>query len=69
MTSLDYDGVSIHVKKRHTSKIFRLSEEFDLSPVKTLNLALDVGLSKIDEDLRHKKTSRYLKKLSDGGVQ
>ena len=63
----DHNDVKVHVKRCHTAKIFRLCEEFDLSPIKTLNLALNVGLSKIDEDLRHKKVSRYHKKLFDGG--
>ena len=65
----DHNDVKVHVKRRHTQKIFRLCDEFNLGPVKTLNMALSVGLSKIDEDLRHKKTSRYLKKLSAGGVE
>jgi len=69
MASEYNDSVSIHVKKRHTSKVFRLCEEFGTSPIKTFNMALDIGLAKIDEDLRHKPTSRYFKKLSVGGAE
>lgn len=61
------EHVVIHVKKRHIKKVFRLCEEFDVSPIKTFNMALDVGLAKIDEDLRHKLTSRYFKKLFGEG--
>lgn len=63
------DHTIIHVKKRHLAKVFRLMEEFDVSPLKTFNMALDVGLAKIDEDLRHKPTSRYFSKLSVGGAE
>lgn len=60
----DHNLIKVHVKRAHTSKIFRLSEEFGTDSVKTLNLALSIGLAKIDQDLRHKPTSRYLKKFT-----
>ena len=69
MNSQDHEHVRIHVKKRHIRKVFKLCEEFDVNAVKTFHMALDVGLAKIDEDLRHKPTSRYFKKLSDGGAE
>ena len=62
----DHNNVKVHVKRSHTAKVFRLCEQFNLRPIKTLNMALDVGLSKIDEDLRHNEGKRYLKKLSAG---
>ena len=65
----NHNDVKVHVKRSHTAKVFRLCEQFSLRPVKTLNMALDVGLSKIDEDLRHNGGTRYLKKLSAGGKQ
>lgn len=66
----DHNDVKIHVQRARTDKIFRLCEEFDLLPVKTLNLALSVGLSRIDQDLRFKHGKRYLKKLTaqEGGA-
>lgn len=60
----DHNDVKVHVKRSHTAKIFRLCEEFDLLPEKTLNMALSVGLSRIDQDLRYGKTSRYFEKLT-----
>ncbi len=65
----DHNDVKVHVKRSHTQKVFRLCEQFDLLPIKTLNMALNVGLSKIDEDLRHNGGTRYLKKLSAGGAK
>ena len=65
----DHNDVKDYVKRGKTQKIFRLCERFNILPVKTLNMALDVGLSKIDEDLRHNGGKRYFKKLSDGGVK
>jgi len=63
----DHNDVKVHVKRGHTQKVFKLCDKFDLLPVKTLNMALAVGLSKIEEDLIHKGGKRYLKKLSAGG--
>jgi hypothetical protein len=62
----DHNEIKIHVKRSHTAKIFRLCEEFGLLPKKTLNMALSVGLSKIDHDLRHAPKSRYAPKLTAG---
>ena len=63
----DHNDVKVHVKRAHTQRVFRLSEKFNLLPVKTLNMALNVGLSKISEDLHHNGGKRYLEKLSAGG--
>ena len=67
MEYVDHNQIKVNVKRAHTAKIFRLCEEFNLLPEKTLNMALNVGLSKVDEDLRYKEGKRYLKKLSAGG--
>ena len=64
MGSADHNDIKVHVKRCHTAKIFRLCEEFNLIHAKTLNMALAVGLSTIDQDLRFAPKSRYLPKLT-----
>jgi hypothetical protein len=69
MEYADHNDVKFSVKRAHTNKVFKLCEEFNLLPEKTLNMALNVGLSKVDEDLRYKDGKRYLKKLSAGNIK
>ena len=64
MDATDHNEIKVHVKRCHTAKIFRLCEEFNLLPTKTLNMAMAVGLSTIDQDLRFAPKSRYLPKLT-----
>jgi len=45
--------VAVNIKKAYSDKIGRMCEEFQLDPTLTLQMAVDVGISRIDAYFRY----------------